>query len=90
MNELIYDSYGLLQDVMRALRDNANLIPLHVRTEIARRFVEALRDDPEGLSVAAIPTLLPHDIYRQRASMRPSKTASPAPPLSMTGNVIAQ
>lgn len=89
MNPLIYDSYGLLQDVMRALRDNANLIPLHVRTEIARRFVEALGDDPEALSTAAIPTLLPHDIYRQKASQRATAKDINPPELSVLGKTLA-
>lgn len=89
MNQLIYDSYGLLQDVMRALRDNANLIPLHVRTEIARRFIEALGDNPEGLSVTAIPTLLHHDIYRQKASQRAVAEDINPPELSVLGKTLA-
>lgn len=89
MNQLIYDSYGLLQDVMRALKDNANLIPLHVRTEIARHFVEALGEDPGAISMAAIPKLLSHDVYRQKASQRAIAKDIDPPALSVLGKTLA-
>ena len=85
-----YDKYGLLQGLLDALGKHTNAIPLQVRVEIAKGFIEALPEDPADVYIEVAPRVTQHEIFKQQAAQREATTPTVLPKLSQLGKMIAE